>query len=188
MSLMSLRSLACAAFVSSLAACSSNGPAFEHLEHPPRLAAQSVELRLVDGRPFATEGFDVPMMSMPGDQEELAPPLDPGLQAELESTLREHLVPGPRSLRVEVKVLEGTASWSGNFASETEKGTARVSVTVFDATANRLLVMGVAESWAERSSLDTSESRVTRILGTAVQGATLEFLASETARVALAAP
>lgn len=101
-------------------------------------------------------------------------------------------MPEPRPwlarLRVEVKVREGLASWSGAFASATEKGTARVSVTVFAAAANRLLVMGVGVSWAERSSLDTSAARVTRILGAAVQGAPLDFLASETARAALAGP
>lgn len=80
-----------------LAACSSNGPAFERREHPPRLAAQSVELRLVDGRPFVTEGLDVPAWSMPGDHEEFAPPLDPGLQATLEAVLCQNLVPGSRA-------------------------------------------------------------------------------------------
>jgi hypothetical protein len=169
-----------------LAACSSTGPAFARLEHPPVLAAQHLEVRLTDERPSASTSIHVPEWTLPGNGEELSPPLEPGLKIALEFTLQKHLVPAARNLRVEVHVLEGLASWSGNWFNESEKGSARVSVSVFDTAGERLLVSGTGESWAERSSFDTSEERVIRILGTAVQAAALEFLASEPARAALA--
>jgi hypothetical protein len=182
---MLFRSLVVAAALA-LGACSSTGPAFARLEHPPALAAQHLELRLTDERPSVSSSVSVPDWTLPGNGQELSPPLDPGLQTALEFTLRKHLVPAARDLRVEVRVLKGLASWSGSWVSESEKGSAQVSVSVFDVAGNRLLVSGTGESWAEHSSFDTSEERVIRILGTAVQAAALEFLASEPARAALA--
>jgi len=130
----------------------------------------------------------VPMMSFKGQGQDLALPLEAGVQTAIEFSLRQNLTPGPRRLRVEVRVLEGVASWSGNWMSESEKGSARVAVSVFDADDQRMLTSGEAESWAERTSMDTSDFRVKRILGTAVHGAALEFLASDAARAALGTP
>jgi hypothetical protein len=170
------------------AACSSTGPAFARIEHPPALAARHVEVRLIDERPSVSTALHVPGITLPGNGQELSPPLDPDLQTVLEFTLRMHLLPATRNLRVEVHVLEGVAGWSGNLFTESEKGSARVSVSVFDTAGDRLLVTGTGESWAERSSPDTDEAHVIKILGTAVQAAALEFLASEPARAALAGP
>jgi len=171
-----------------LGACSSTGPAFARLEHPPALAAQRLEVFLTDERQSVSTSLDVSTFTLPGFGQELAPPLDRGLRAALEIALRKSLVPAGRSLRVEVHVQEGLASWSGNWFSESEKGSARVSVAVFDGDGGDLLVTGTGESWAERSSLDTSAEQVIEILGLAVQGAALEFLASEPARAALGGP
>jgi len=171
-----------------LGACSSTGPAFERLEHPPALAAERVEVFVTDERPSVSTSLDVSSFTLPGVGQELAPPLDRGLRAALEIQLRKSLVPAARGLRIEVHVLEGLASWKGGWWNESEKGSARVSVEVFDADGGRLLVTGSGESWAERSTFDTNEERVIETLGLAVQGAVLEFLASEQARAALAGP
>lgn len=169
-----------------LAACSSTGPAFARFENPPALAARRIEVRLTDERPLEKTAIDVPMVTLPGGGQELSPALEPELQASLERTLRMHVLPAARSLRIEVHVLEGRASWHGNLMSESEKGSARVSVSVFDTEGDRLLVTGTGESWAERTSFDTNEKRVLQILGLAVQAAVFEFLASPDARAALA--
>ena len=171
-----------------LADCSSTGPAIARLEHPPALAAERVEVRLTDERPSASSSLAVPILTLLGSGESAMLPFEQGLRDTLEFTLRQHLVPAARSLRVEVHVLEGVGAWSADLFSESEKGSARVSVAVFDAAADRLLVTGTGESWAERTSQDASRDGVIHMLGRAIQAAALEFLASETARAALAGP
>jgi hypothetical protein len=170
------------------AACSSTGPAFERLANPPALAAEQLEVRLTDERPSASSSLDVPVLSFLGSGESTMLPFELGLQSSLEFTLRQNLVPAARRLRVEVHVLEGVGGWSSDLFSESEKGSARVSVSVFDSAADHLLFTGTGESWAKRSSGDASRDGVIRTLGMAIQGAALECLASEPARAALGAP
>jgi hypothetical protein len=171
-----------------LAACSATGPAIARLEHPPALAAERLELRLTDERPSASSSLDVPVLTLGGSGESRMLPFEQGLQSALELTLRQHLVPAARSLRVEVHVLEGVGSWSADLFSESEKGSARVSVAVFDSAAERLLVTGTGESWSQRTSQDASRDGVIHMLGMAIQAAAFEFLASEPARAALGGP
>lgn len=160
------------------AAChSTEGPAFERRASVPHLAAGNLTLRLVDARAAVDdEAVSVSAFTMPNQDQELALPLDPALEATLRETLAQELVPAARSLHLEVTVREARAGWSAGWLSETEEAHAKLDVTAHDEHGN-LLASGATDSWARRSSWDTSQTAVRRAFDNVLRDALFRFLA-----------
>lgn len=160
------------------ACVSTEGPALERRTSVPHLAASAVTLRLIDARPAVdSEAVSITAFTLPSQEQELALPLDPAFEATLQETLARELVPAARTLQLEVTVRAATAGWDAGWFTETEHARAELSVVARDEH-QTVLASGATDSWARRTSMDTSATAVRRLFDSVLRDALLRFLAS----------
>jgi len=160
------------------ACLSTEGPAYAERTSVPQLAGSALTLRLIDARPaIDSEEVSITAFTMPHQEQELALPPDPALEATLREALARELVPAPRSLHLEVTLRSAFARWDAGWLTETEHARTELGITVRDEN-DRVLASGTTDSWASRSSLDTSETAMRRIFDRVLRDALFRFLAS----------